>query len=562
VNRLLPLWCLYGLLLLGVLSNPQDATAQGNYLRIVNLLSGPSALDGYYDNVTPATFGDVQYEYADKPLTSPQSTGAGLHNIKMTVAGTGIGNPLIDQDVTFGSLTDYTAVAYGTQVKPKFKVLTRNRATQPQPDNSLIRVMHAGAVTSAFDIYLDSLNGPPLFGAVAQDSVTAYKEVHQPEPQHDKPVNIYITRAGTKAVVGAFSSSIGPLTQGELPLLTFFISGTTETTLKVYVLHGEDDTRHPLAVLGTVGIMFPSVRGVNAWPGKTVSSLDFFLDNQPKTLKVFYEGASASADIAKDSVTVTFAPAEEGVESAVWSEGLKVNRDTGYAVVLTQHKDGALTSMILKSYLQEPNSTLKVRFANASDFFGPISIVLRPENGDTIHFDNVSFLTYTGWRPLPTGNVSLEAYHSGVDTAFYQGAFLVDGNKLMSLIALGDNEQVAVVLLDESVSARIPHMESFSGPVQSVAADREAAARALHLTNAPNPFGSSTRLSFMLPKSGNVQIDLYDALGRRVTQLVDEWLASGSHTLELRGDELDPGVYLCIVQAGGVQAAHRLMIVR
>jgi hypothetical protein len=545
-------------LLAGMVLISGTAFAQGNYLRIVNILSGPDSLDGYVDNIALATY-TIPYEYASE---SSKASFSGAHNLKLAPFGEGIAKAILNSDITLGSQTEYQVVAYGTKAQAKLKVLTRNRATQPQPGKSLIRVMHAGAVASAFDIYLDSLNGPPLFAAVAQDSVTAFKEIDQPQPIFDKPVNIYITRAGTKVVVGAFQSSIGGKIPEDLPHLTFFITGTVETNLKVYILHGEDDTRHRLAVLGTVGIMLPSLRVVNAWPGKTVTSLDFYLNDALRTQKIYYEGVSSSAEgIDKDSVTVTLTPVDEP-ESAIWREGLKVNRDTSYAVVLTQHKDGAVTSMVLKTYLQEPNSMLKVRFANATDFYGPISIVLRPEIGDTIHFDNVSFLTYTGWRELSGGKVMLEAYHPGMDTAFYKGEYTVNGSKLMTLIGLGDNERFAVDILDESVTARVPHMESFSGPVQSVAANREAAARALHLANAPNPFAASTRLSFMLPKSGNVQIDLYDALGRRVTQLVDEWLASGSHTLELRGDELAPGVYVCIVQAGGVQAAHRLMIVR
>src|SRR5207248_3092341 len=121
------------------------------------------------------------------------------------------------------------------------------------------------------------------------------------------------------------------------------------------------------------------------------------------------------------------------------TRGVKLSMDTGYTVILTQFKDESPTSMLLTSFLGEPTAgVLKVRMANASDFFGNSSVTLKAENNDTVHFDNVQFLTYTGWRQIQAGNLHLEAFHAGETTPFYTCDYVASDNKLLTLIALGD----------------------------------------------------------------------------------------------------------------------------
>ena len=51
--------------------------------------------------------------------------------------------------------------------------------------------------------------------------------------------------------------------------------------------------------------------------------------------------------------------------------------------------------------------------------------------------------------------------------------------------------------------------------------DEESALTYDLFQNYPNPFNPSTTLRFSIPEAAEVSLDVYDILGRRVTQLVN-----------------------------------------
>lgn len=61
--------------------------------------------------------------------------------------------------------------------------------------------------------------------------------------------------------------------------------------------------------------------------------------------------------------------------------------------------------------------------------------------------------------------------------------------------------------------------------------------------NYPNPFNPTTKINFAIPKSGIVQIKVYDLIGREVQILVNEFKATGEYTVDFNGSSLSNGVY-------------------
>lgn len=82
------------------------------------------------------------------------------------------------------------------------------------------------------------------------------------------------------------------------------------------------------------------------------------------------------------------------------------------------------------------------------------------------------------------------------------------------------------------------------------------------LTVAPNPFSSRTSVRLVLPRTGPVELSVFDVTGRRVRQLAHGRLASGSHALvwDGRDDAGRPvvgGVYFVrVTSSDGVSAAR------
>ena len=80
--------------------------------------------------------------------------------------------------------------------------------------------------------------------------------------------------------------------------------------------------------------------------------------------------------------------------------------------------------------------------------------------------------------------------------------------------------------------------------------------------NYPNPFNPSTKISFALPKAGNVKLVVYDILGREVATLVNEFETAGNHTVDFNASNLASGVYLYKIEAGTFTDTKKMLLVK
>lgn len=63
--------------------------------------------------------------------------------------------------------------------------------------------------------------------------------------------------------------------------------------------------------------------------------------------------------------------------------------------------------------------------------------------------------------------------------------------------------------------------------------------------NYPNPFNPTTQITYQLPASQKVTLQVYDMLGREVSTLVDnQRMTAGSHTVNFDGNGLASGIYI------------------
>ncbi len=61
--------------------------------------------------------------------------------------------------------------------------------------------------------------------------------------------------------------------------------------------------------------------------------------------------------------------------------------------------------------------------------------------------------------------------------------------------------------------------------------------------NYPNPFNPSTNISFYLKNSSHVTLDIYNSLGQKVEELVNEDLNAGKHNIVWNADNFASGIY-------------------
>jgi len=84
---------------------------------------------------------------------------------------------------------------------------------------------------------------------------------------------------------------------------------------------------------------------------------------------------------------------------------------------------------------------------------------------------------------------------------------------------------------------------------------------------APNPFGSSTTLDYLLPSAGRATVTVYDISGRVVSRIDLGERPQGSHSFvwngaDAGGSPLASGVYFLRLESGGQSATRRAVIIR
>ncbi len=80
--------------------------------------------------------------------------------------------------------------------------------------------------------------------------------------------------------------------------------------------------------------------------------------------------------------------------------------------------------------------------------------------------------------------------------------------------------------------------------------------------NYPNPFNPSTTISYTLPKSGNVQLMVYDILGREAATLVNEEKAPGNYKVVFNAEGLPSGIYFYRLTAGDLSISKTMMLLK
>jgi hypothetical protein len=83
----------------------------------------------------------------------------------------------------------------------------------------------------------------------------------------------------------------------------------------------------------------------------------------------------------------------------------------------------------------------------------------------------------------------------------------------------------------------------------------------------PNPISLPAVLAFDLPAPANVQLRIYDAMGRGATTLAEGPFATGRHEIvwqgrTVNGQDLASGVYFLTFQASAVRQTQRLVLIR
>lgn len=80
--------------------------------------------------------------------------------------------------------------------------------------------------------------------------------------------------------------------------------------------------------------------------------------------------------------------------------------------------------------------------------------------------------------------------------------------------------------------------------------------------NYPNPFNPTTNIKFSIPNAGVVKIAVYDVMGRKVTDLVNQHMTAGSYTTDFNAALLSSGIYFYTITADGFTETKKMMLIK
>jgi len=148
------------------------------------------------------------------------------------------------------------------------------------------------------------------------------------------------------------------------------------------------------------------------------------------------------------------------------------------------------------------------------------------------------------------GGAILETFNGGLDWKVVRGWLPAKLNALHITDgvgwAVGDN---GLILKCDSVATGIKEDNTIIGNNEPL------------FQNYPNPFQSSTMISYQLPAISYVELSVYDISGRKVSTLVNETQQPDRYELGWNADGMNPGVYFCELKTGLRRQVMKMILI-
>lgn len=80
--------------------------------------------------------------------------------------------------------------------------------------------------------------------------------------------------------------------------------------------------------------------------------------------------------------------------------------------------------------------------------------------------------------------------------------------------------------------------------------------------NYPNPFNPKTKIEFQLPQSTNVKLTVFNILGEKVTEILNEELEAGFYSFYFDGKYHSSGVYIYQIKTPGFTQARKMILTK
>jgi len=268
-----------------------------------------------------------------------------------------------------------------------------------------------------------------------------------------------------------------------------------------------------------------------AGPWKFESNIVPITDLKAKDFDPTKIGGTCSGDVAG-----SFLPQYRDVPALPLSQdgAIEVTDNEPFATRISTHSALSITGAGL--IINYPSELLKVESVEfkGTDYEytiekGQIRLVWGNPNTAPVDFEaGETFITIRG--------ISTPAFSEGMTTTIS-----LDGNT--SLVNASNKEVTDLKLASPMIKYGKP---------------------ALKLSNYPNPFSGSTKLSIFSPEAGNATIEIYSTSGQLVKTVSAGTLNAGYHEVDLDASQLSKGSYICklMIQSANSESSKTIRLLK
>ncbi len=159
-----------------------------------------------------------------------------------------------------------------------------------------------------------------------------------------------------------------------------------------------------------------------------------------------------------------------------------------------------------------------------------------------IHEEMAEFMVETGSHLSPGTYYFATRFHSEGSTSMVYGGYHIEG---------GGFWQEGLHTSGELIIAQSTSVDDIEVPFSFNL-----------FQNYPNPFNPTTQISFEIPETSDVRLEVFNIQGQRVATLVEGSRIAGRYTISFDASSLSSGVYIYRLQAGGLVSTRKMTMVK
>jgi hypothetical protein len=191
---------------------------------------------------------------------------------------------------------------------------------------------------------------------------------------------------------------------------------------------------------------------------------------------------------------------------------------------------------------------------------------------NSVHPGRISgTVSYSNGLPLNDAIVYLETYKgelisfgvTGTNGNYFipnvgEGEFAITSNRIGFV-----NNSVFGIIMDYNFGTELPNNNFSLKQTVSVSQISSIVPSVYSLyQNYPNPFNPATTIRFDIQKSGNAKISVYDAQGKLIQDIVNQFIPTGGFEVSFDAKNLSSGMYYYRMEINGYSITKKMMLVK